>query len=61
MSDLLSIEQIRRRLEPMQLSKVEQATGVHRNTLYAIRNGKNTEPSYQTIRKLSEYLQQVAQ
>jgi transcriptional regulator with XRE-family HTH domain len=37
------------------LYKVSKDTGVHRNTLSAIRLGKNANPSYATVKTLSDY------
>ena len=34
---------------------VSAATGIHRNTLAAIRDGENDNPSLATMTKLSEY------
>ena len=54
---MLKIEEIRRRLLDRRLSMVADATGIHYATIQAIRNGKVINPSYETVRLLSEYLE----
>lgn len=53
---MLNIHQIRQALADRRLDKVSEATGLHRNTLSAIRDGRHENPTYETIRKLSDYL-----
>ena len=53
---LLNLEQIRAALDDRNLEKVSENTGVHRNTLAAIRTGSNTNPTYVTMKALSDYL-----
>ena len=36
---------------------IADATGIHYATIQAIRNGRVTNPSYETVRLLSEYLE----
>lgn len=55
--NILDLEKIKDALQDRRLDIVSDATGIHRNTLAAIRSGKATNPSYGTISKLSDYLQ----
>ena len=52
---MLTLDQIKEQLQDRKLDVVSRAAGVHRNTLAAIRDGKNENPTYTVIRKLSEY------
>lgn len=53
-SDLLT--RIRDALGDRNLSRVAAATGLHENTVRAIANGKNTNPTFETLQRLSTYL-----
>ena len=53
---MLDLLQIKERLLYSNLYRVSNHTGVHRNTLSAIRLGKNANPSYATVKTLSDYL-----
>lgn len=53
---MLCLEEVRRRLEPMNISRVARETGVHPNAIYRLVNGKST-PSYSTVEKLSHWLE----
>lgn len=52
----MTIDEIREALRDRKITLVAQATGLHENTLYRIVSGKNLNPSYETIRRLVEYL-----
>jgi len=52
----MNIEDIRKALEDRRLDRVAEATGIHRNTLGAIRSGRNVNPSWRTVKTLAEYL-----
>lgn len=52
---MLVLSQIREWLMHSNLNRVSSKTGVHRNTLSAIRLGKNVNPSYATIKALSDH------
>lgn len=57
----MTIEQIREALQDRNLKEVERRTGVHYVTLSRIRSGAHTNPRYQTMKTLEEYLkEQVA-
>jgi len=53
----MTLEQIKRRLEPMNLSHVSRETGLHPNALYRIVSGK-TSARYETVKKLSDWLEE---
>jgi transcriptional regulator with XRE-family HTH domain len=53
---MLTLDQIAGMLQDRRLDKVHEATGVHPNTLRAIRKGRRLNPSYNTLKALSEYL-----
>lgn len=55
---MLTLDQISEKLKDRRLDKVSEATGVHRNTLHAIRDGKQSNPKYATIKALSDYLEE---
>jgi len=53
---MLNLEQLRTALDDRNIEKVSQRTGIHRNTVAAIRNGTNANPTYATMKALSDYL-----
>jgi len=53
---LVTFEQIRTSLDDRSVEKVAERTGIHRNTISAIRAGTNQNPTYATIKALSDYL-----
>jgi transcriptional regulator with XRE-family HTH domain len=53
---MLTLEQLRTALDDRNVEKVAERTGIHRNTIGAIRNGTNSNPSYATMKILSDYL-----
>ena len=53
---MLTLDQIRTALDDRNVEKVSQRTGIHRNTIAAIRNGANANPTYTTMKALSDYL-----
>jgi len=53
--NMLTLDKIKHALADRRLDVVSKATGIHRNTLSGIRDGRATNPTYDTIRKLSEY------
>jgi len=56
---LFTLEQIRTLLDDRNVEKVAERTGIHRNTIGAIRAGTNQNPSYSTLKTLSDYLRGV--
>lgn len=53
---MLTIQQIQRRLEVMNLVKVSEASGVAYNTVRRVAGG-SVNVEYETVRKLAEYLE----
>lgn len=56
---MLTLEQLRAALDDRNVEKVSARTGIHRNTIAAIRNGTNANPTYATMKALSDYLTAV--
>jgi len=55
---MLTVEQIKKRLEHSNLKAVATATGVHFNTVYRfVKDG--SQPSYKTVKALSDYLESM--
>lgn len=54
---MLTIEEIREKLLDRRLQMLADATGIHYATIQAIRNGRVTNPSYETIKALSDYFE----
>lgn len=57
---MLNLDQMRDALEDRNVEKVAENTGIHRNTISAIRAGTNTNPTYSTMKVLSDYLRGVS-
>ena len=53
---MLTIEQIRESLQDRNLTKVSDATGVSKATIYRICSGAEN-PSYDAVKKLSDYIE----
>ena len=53
---MLTLEYIKNALQDRRPGMVAEATGLHPNTITAIRDGKNTNPTYQVLEALSDYL-----
>lgn len=54
---MLTVEEIRAKLEDRHIKKVAQKSGVHYNVIYRLMSGQSN-PSYETLKKLTEYLEQ---
>jgi hypothetical protein len=54
---LLTIEEIQRKLADRNASAVSEKTGIHANTINAIKRGENVNPTYKVTLTLSNYLQ----
>jgi DNA-binding phage protein len=52
---MLTLDQVRERLQDRKITVVAEATGLHLQTLYDIRHGR-ANPVYSTVKKLSDYL-----
>lgn len=57
----MTIEQIVKALKDRNLREVERQTGIGYITLSRLRNGHNTNPSYKTVVRLSEYLKSTVE
>jgi transcriptional regulator with XRE-family HTH domain len=53
---MMTIEEIRLALQDRRLTAIAQATGLHYNTVSAIKRGDQLNPSYDTLSRLSAYL-----
>lgn len=58
---MLTIEEVSRRLEDRNLKKVSLSTGISYPTVWKIANGQAGNVGYETVRKLSEYLEEMAE
>lgn len=54
---MMTIEEIKQQLSDRRVDVVSQATGVHYNTVYKIKTGKNINPTYNVIKALSDYFE----
>ena len=52
---MMTLEQVRTALYDRRPSVVAKAIGVRVSTIIDIRNGTTANPSYQTIKRLSDY------
>lgn len=53
---MLTLIQIKKKLEDRNLKEVSKKSGVKYGTLYNIATGKNDNPNYKTLKTLSDYL-----
>lgn len=54
---MLDRKDIMQRLKDRRVDKVGAVTGLSRPTIISIRDGKNANPSYSTMKKLSDYFE----
>jgi len=54
---MMTLDQIRDALKDRRPAMVAQSTGLHVNTVMRIRDGMNTNPTYEVVTALSRYLQ----
>ena len=54
---MLTVEDVSQALKDRRMDIVSKATGLHVNTVIAIRDGNVKNPSYATMQRLSEYLE----
>lgn len=52
----MTLDQVQEALKDRRIKMVSEATGLHPNTLAKLRDGRNTNPTYEVMVKLSEYL-----
>ena len=55
---MLTLKDIQERLWDRRIGLVAEATGVNRKTLWAIASGRTTNPSYEVVKKLSDYFEE---
>ena len=53
---MMTLDQIREALDDRILYVVAERTGIHRNTISAIKSGKIENPTYYVLKKISDYL-----
>ncbi len=55
---MLTLEEIKKRLAESNLKAVAEKAGVHYNSLYRLAKA-DANPSYDTVKKLSDYLERL--
>ena len=55
----MDLEDLRQRLKPFNLKIVADMIGMKYQKLYWIASGRSTKPSYEDIRKIIEFLENV--
>lgn len=53
---MMTLAEIRAALQDRRVGKVAEATGLHYNTVRDIRDSRTDNPSYATLKALSDYL-----
>lgn len=53
---MLTLDEITKKLKPMNLQYVSRETGIHVNVIYRIAKGQ-ANPQYETVKKLSDWLE----
>lgn len=56
---MLSLEQVRKVLAVIRLTKMAEDTGLSYNTLREIRDNEQANPSYRTMKAVSDYLENL--
>ena len=56
---MLTLEEIKHRLEDLKLTRVSEKTGVSYQTIVGIKNGHNVNPNYKAVLRLSDYLERT--
>jgi hypothetical protein len=54
---MMTLEEVREQLLDRRIDMVADATGLHYSTVCDVRSGKNDNPSYKTVKALSDYFQ----
>jgi hypothetical protein len=57
MNEIMQLEEIREKLADRRLAIVANGARLHYNTLRAIRDGDKTNPTLETMRRLTEYVE----
>ena len=53
---MLTVDEIKERLQDRRLLVIAETTGIHYATILSIKTGRVTNPSYETVKALSDYL-----
>lgn len=53
----MTLEEVKKALQDRRPYVVAEATGLHYNTIRAIRDDKDANPKAETLRKISDYLE----
>lgn len=53
---MMTLEQVKTALEKYKLNRVAKEAGVDKHTLYRMMK-ENTKPSYETVKKISDWLE----
>jgi hypothetical protein len=56
---MLTLEQIKERMKPMNLIAVSNMTGIKYNRLWMTLNGRKRNVNYEDVVKLSDYLESL--
>jgi DNA-binding Xre family transcriptional regulator len=54
---MMTVEQVAKALKDRRMDMVSDATGLHENTIRAIRDGHTKDPSFGTMQRLCDYLE----
>lgn len=52
---MLTLEQIRNKLQDRRLGLIVKATGIHYNTLREVRDNAEANPTYKVVKLLNDY------
>lgn len=58
---MMTLEEVREQLLDRRIDMVADATGLHYSTVCEVRSGKNENPSYKTVKALSDYFEEKGQ
>jgi predicted transcriptional regulator len=53
---MLTLDEIKKRLEPMNLKAVAKETGISYNAIYRMAKG-DTNPKYETVQKITKWIE----
>lgn len=53
---MLTLDEVREKLKPLKINAVAEEVGLHPNAVYRLMN-EQTKPSYDTVKRLSDYLE----
>lgn len=54
---MLSVKEIKEKLKDRRISVLSEKTGLSRQVIYNLLWGKSKNPTYETVEKLSDYLE----